>query len=218
MKNLIGTLFFILFVFVMSISCKEDCIDIDGNVYSTVKIGNQTWMAENLQTTKYRNGDPISNIVCKTDWKNKTTGAYCNFDNTVNTVYGKLYNWYAVSDSRNIAPQGWHVPTDIEWSVLETFLGGNSRAGGILKEIGIMHWRSPNSCATNESGFTGLPAGFRNGFDGRFDSLGITSYFWSFTQDGTSNALNFNLLYNSGSSCRASFDKSYGVSVRCVKD
>ena len=146
--------------------------DIDGNTYQTVKIGDQWWMAENLKVTCYRNGDAIPNITDGTTWASLSTGAYCEYNNDINNVatYGRLYNWYAVTDSRNIAPAGWHVPSDAEWKQLEMYLGmSQSEAdatgwrgtdeGGKLKEVGTMHWNSPNTGATNESGFTALPGG-----------------------------------------------------------
>jgi len=218
MKNLKRTQFYILMVLIMLLSCKNDCIDADGNEYKIVKIGNQIWMAENLHTTKYRNGDPIPNETNSSDWANKTSGAYCDFDNTSNSLYGKLYNWYAVSDNRNIAPEGWHVPTDNDWSTLATFLGGDGVAGSKMKEDGTMHWNSPNTGATNEKGFTALPGGFRLGYDGIFKDLGNTCNFWSSTQFGTSFAWDRRLYYNNASFHRANIDKRYGFSVRCIKD
>lgn len=218
MKNFKRIPFCILF-FAIFISCKNDCIDADGNEYKTVKIGNQTWMAENLRTTKYRNGDSIPNVTSNSDWENLTSGAYSDFDNTVNSVYGKLYNWYAVSESRNIAPVGWHVPTDDEWQTLITFLGGDGAVGGKMKETGTMHWLSPNTGATNESGFTALPAGLRLGYDGTFIVLGSLCDFWSSTPfENTSYAWDFRLAYNSTGYHRANIDKRYGFSIRCVKD
>jgi len=217
MKNFKRTPFCIFLVVIIFISCKNDCIDADGNEYKTVKIGNQTWMAENLHTTKYRNGDPIPNVTSNSDWKNKTSGAYCDFDNTVNSLYGKLYNWYAVSDSRNIAPEGWHVPTDDEWKTLTAFVRAD--AGGKMKETGTMHWRFPNTSATNESGFTALPAGFRLGYDGTFNALGTTSDFWSSTRFGdTSYAWDLRMAYNNAGTHRANISMTYGLSVRCLKD
>jgi len=166
--------------------------DIDGNVYKTVKIGNQWWMAENLKVTRYRNGDPIPNITDNHTWVDLSTGAYCNYNNDISNVatYGRLYNWYAVDESRNIAPAGWHVPTDDEWKQLEIYLGMSpteadethwrgTDEGGKLKETGTTHWYSPNTGATNESGFTALPGGYR--VSGGFSSLGFGAYFWSST-------------------------------------
>jgi len=135
---------------------SNEVTDIDGNIYKTVKIGSQVWMAENLKVTKYRNGDPISNVRDNNAWKTCATGAYCwyNNDKTVNkATYGALYNWYAVSDSRNIAPEGWHIASNDEWTTLTTYLGGVCKAAGYIKETDFIHWNSPNAGATNSSGF-----------------------------------------------------------------
>jgi len=205
--------------------------DIDGNTYLTMKIGNQTWMAENLKVTHYRNGDAINNVTDATEWINLTTGAYCNYDNNTSNVgtYGRLYNWYAVNDNRNISPEDWHVPTDEDWKEMEMHLGmSQSEAdayewrgtdeGGKLKETGINHWNSPNTGATNESGFTALPGGFRHGYDGHFSSMGSNADFWSFTEGGSSNSWGRGLYYSSSSVARNYYYKPYGFSVRCVKD
>jgi uncharacterized protein (TIGR02145 family) len=148
--------------------------DIDGNVYETIQIGTQWWIKENLRTTHFRNGDPIPLVTDDTAWAGLSTPAYCEYGNDPANVtdYGRLYNWYAVADSRYIAPQGWHVATDEEWKQLEMYLGmSQSEAnltgirgtveGGKLKEAGTVHWQSPNTGATNESGFTALPGGYR---------------------------------------------------------
>lgn len=146
-------------------NCCSDCpptvTDYDGNVYQTVLIGDQCWMMENLKVTHYRNGDPIPHVTDGVTWGNLTSGAYCNYNNDEGNVatYGRLYNWYAVDDSRNIAPAGWHVPSDAEWQTLVDYLGGDAVAGGKMKEAGTTHWASPNTGATNESGFTALPGG-----------------------------------------------------------
>jgi uncharacterized protein (TIGR02145 family) len=193
--------------------------DIDGNIYKTVTIGNQVWMAENLRTTRYRNGDPIPYIADGAAWVKLTAGAYCNVDNNDNNsaLYGKLYNWYAVTDNRNMAPTGWHVPSDAEWTTLTTYLGGESGAGSKLKETGTSHWQISNTGATNETGFTALPAGFRDR-EGNWGGLGWSGSFWSTTER------------DSGSSWRRQMDKTSlavdknsdmkfnGSSVRCIKD
>ena len=116
--------------------------DIDGNAYHTVAIGKQVWLVENLKVTRYRNGDQIPNVSDNKQWCNLTTGAYCNYNNDANnvTTYGRLYNWYAVHDIRNIAPKGWHVATDVEWKILTDYLGGETIAGGKLKETGTTLW------------------------------------------------------------------------------
>lgn len=191
--------------------------DIDGNVYNTVAIGTQVWMKENLKVTKYRNGDAIPNVIDDSQWDDLTTGAYCYYDNSSSngTTYGGLYNWYAVNDSRKIAPTGWHVSTLTEWMTLITYLGGESVAGGKIKETGTIHWQSPNIGATNESGFTALPGGFR--WD-EFYSIGSTGYWWSSTESTLSNAWGL-VVYNDYSEINH-WENGYwcGYSVRCLRD
>jgi uncharacterized protein (TIGR02145 family) len=195
--------------------------DNDANEYKTITIGTQTWMAENLKTTKYRNGDPISNVTANAAWAALTTDAYCWYNNDApnKATYGGLYNWYAIADSRNIAPTGWHVPTDAEWTTLLTFLGGESVAGSKLKESGTGHWTSPNAGATNSSGFTGLPGGLRDKLTATFTQENTNGYWWSSTAfDATylwGRCLRYNYAlvdhYNG-------YIKQYGLSVRCIKD
>lgn len=192
--------------------------DQDGNVYKTVTIGTQTWMAENLRTTSYNDGTSISNVTGATEWGNLTTGAYCNYNNTTNTdtiaTYGRLYNWYAVNTGK-LAPKGWHVPTDTEWTTLTDYLGGESIAGGKLKETGTTHWISPNTSATNESGFTALPCGYRSS-NGTFN--GIDGYWWSSTEGSTVDAYERNVFYDDIGVFSYYFNKGSGSSVRCVRD
>ena len=189
--------------------------DQDGNVYKTVIIGTQTWMAENLRTTKYNDGTAIPNITNDTEWGNLTTGAYCNYKNTVSidtiATYGRLYNWYAVNTGK-LAPAGWHVPTNDEWTQLTDYLGGLSVAGDKLKEIGTMHWKSPNAGATNEVGFTALPGGSRLDY-GPFSNFGFFGNWWS-TTGGASRHVYYNVSYVN---CYTS-NKLMGLSVRCIKD
>lgn len=194
--------------------------DIDGNIYRTVKIGNQIWFAENLKVTHYRNGDAIPYVTDNTTWGDLTTGAYCNYNNDVNnsTTYGHLYNWYAVTDSRNIAPAGWHIPTDAEWQTLVDYLGGDAVAGGKMKETGTIHWRSPNTGATNESGFSALPGGDRFANGTYFDYVGSRGYWWSSTEYGSSCAESRDLNYGSSEVYRITADGHFGFSVRCVRD
>jgi uncharacterized protein (TIGR02145 family) len=193
--------------------------DIDGNVYLTIKIGNQWWMAENLKVTHYRNGDAITNITDGTTWDGLATGAYCEYDNNVANVatYGRLYNWYAVNDSRNMVPTGWHVPTDVEWQTLVDYLGGDAVAGGKMKEAGTAHWISPNTDATNESGFSGLPGGYRAG-SGNDYNLGGYAYIWSSTEGSSYYAWSRDLDYSNSEVYRIGSNKHFGFSVRCIKD
>jgi len=208
----------------------ETVTDVDGNVYKSVKIGNQWWMAENLKVTHYRNGDAIPNVTDATEWENLTTGAYCNYNNDDSYVdtYGSLYNWYAVNDSRQIAPANWHVPTDDEWKQLEMYLGMSqsevdhadrtgTEVGSKMKETGAEHWNNPNSGATNESGFYALPGSFRSTYDGTYLGLGEVARFWSSTKH--INYVWIRILYNGGSVVdRGLSDKGMGYSVRCIKD
>ncbi|MCX6828617.1 MAG: hypothetical protein NT002_04975 [candidate division Zixibacteria bacterium] len=204
--------------------------DIDGNIYQTIEVCNQWWMAENLEVTHYRNGDAIPNVTDDGPWGNLFSGAYCEYNNDINSVvvYGRLYNWYAVDDSRNLAPVGWHVPSDAEWKQLEMYLGmSQSEAdadgwrgadvGGRLKEIGTTHWDSPNTGATNESGFAALPAGNRGGF-GSYQGMGINAYFWSSTEYDTYLAWSRYLFSNISEVSRYNLFMQFGFSVRCVKD
>ena len=199
----------------------DDAIkDIDGNVYTSVIIGDQEWMVENLKVTHYRNGDVIPNVTDTTEWGNLSTGAYCEYDNNSSIVetYGRLYNWYAVSDSRKIAPEGWHVPSSEEWQTLVDYLGGADVAGGKLKETGTEHWNSPNTGATNESGFSALPGGRRYD-NGHFAQMGRTAYIRSATEGDYNDALYRKLFYDDSSSRRyAGHGKPDGFSVRCLRD
>ncbi len=202
--------------------------DIDGNVYKTIKIGTQTWMVENLKTTRYRNGTAITNVTDSTVWSNLTTGAYCDYNNTPgnSTTYGRLYNWYAVSNSNNIAPTGWLVPTDKDWKNLEMYLGmtqqqadatGWARGideGNKLKESGNSHWANP-SAGTNSSGFTALPGGYRD-YDGSFDYVGYNGYWWSSSEYNAANAW-FRSMNNQIASAYRGYDnKRSTVSVFAV--
>jgi uncharacterized protein (TIGR02145 family) len=197
--------------------------DVDGNSYKTVTIGEQTWMAENLKTSKYNDGTEIPNILDNTQWKKNTTGAwsYYNNDAAKNAKYGKLYNWYAVSKrtngNKNICPTGWHVPTDDEWAVLTDYLGGYQLAGGKMKEVGTTSWNSPNIDDTNTSLFTGLPGGNRY-YNGDYSAIGYYGYWWSSSELNTTNAWLRVLGFNSGSAHRGSYNKKYGFSVRCLRD
>jgi len=206
--------------------------DIDGNVYNVVSIGNQCWMKENLKTTHYKNGVAIPNNLTDAQWQATTSGACADYNNdpTNTTVYGKLYNGYAVADPQGLCPTGWHEPEDWEWNILvkaidpnadTTCIGCNqsSLAGGAMKEIGLAHWASPNTGATNSSGFTGLPGGYR-GSTGACNYIGYYGYWWSATQSSATSAYNRYLYFNNSNVPSYSFNyyKTYGFSVRCVRD
>lgn len=221
--NSAGTGYGSTVTFTTSAAGDDTVTDIDGNVYRTVTIGGQTWMAENLRTTRYRNGDPVPNVSDDSVWFNLSTGAYCNYGNDPNyaAIYGRLYNWYAVYDSRNIAPSGWHVASDDEWTTLVNYLGGPNIAGGKLKEAGTSHWKSPNAGATNESGFSGLPGGYRNP-DGPFHHIGDNGFWWTSTLDNTyanrDRAWRLTWHYFDSTVDRNSYYFMGGMSVRCIKD
>jgi len=176
-------------------------------------------MAENLKVTHFRNGDEIPNVTDNNIWINLTSGAFCNYNNDEANVstYGRLYNWYAIQDNRNIAPNGWHVPSDTEWQTMINFLGG-SAAGGKLKEAGTQHWNSPNTDATNESGFTALPSGGRGDYITPYGDMGNYAYYWTSTEWEINNAIHRTLYYNSSTVGYVSQQKRVGLSIRCVKD
>jgi uncharacterized protein (TIGR02145 family) len=192
--------------------------DYDGNVYNTVTIGTQTWMTENLKTTHFNNGDPVPQVTDQAAWGNLSTAGYCNLENDVNNaaIYGRLYNWYAVNDNRKLAPAGWHVATDEEWTTLATYLGGELVAGGKMKETGTAHWCDPNIGATNESSFSALPGGGRT--DIIFTSGCEWGLWWSATESDATTSYN-RIIFDSGTEInRVNNDKRFGMSVRCVKD
>jgi uncharacterized protein (TIGR02145 family) len=210
--------------------------DIDGNVYNTVTIGTQIWMKENLKTTKYNDGTAIPKIEIDKTWETSANGAYCDYENTPSnsTTYGRLYNWYVIDNNsatkvssnggKNVCPAGWHVPSNSEWSTLITYLGGDSVAGGVLKETGSTHWVDPNWGASNQSGFTALPGGGRYP-DGRFSRLWDEGHWWSATQlsyppaEKNSTLAWFNTLsYANVNVSRDNGTKNCGFSVRCLID
>lgn len=196
--------------------------DIDGNVYKTITIGTQIWMAENLRTTHYRDGSAIPSITDNTAWITQTTGTYCWYDNDATAykaTYGALYNWYTVVDSRNLCPTGWHIPTNAEWTQLTDYLSDN--AGGKLKETGTTHWVSPNTGATNETGFTALPSG-RRVVDGSYMYIGSDCDWWSTTESNagsySTDAFQWNVNNYSSTAYRYVANKEAGLSVRCIRD
>lgn len=197
-----------------------------------VQICSQVWMLKNLDVTTYSDGTPIPEVTDPVEWTKLTTGAWCyyNNDSANNALYGKLYNWYAVAgiyDSasatnaalrKQLAPTGWHIPTDAELTTLTTCIGGTAGAGGKLKEAGTTNWETPNTGATNESGFTALPAGARYGTDGLSQGIYTNASFWSTTQTGTTNAYCRNLYTSQNASYRFDYDRKFGFSVRCLNN
>ena len=198
--------------------------DQGGNVYKTIVIGTQEWMAENLKTSIYRNGDAIPGILDNAAWSETTSGAWAhyNYQASYACPYGKLYNWYTCADARQLCPVGWHVPTDAEWTVLTSYLGGESIAGGKMKTTGTIEaatglWYSPNTEATNSSGFSGAPGGFRYG-DGGYFGIGYGFAWWSSSELVTSVAWYRSLYYLDGYAFRDVSTKQDGFSVRCLRD
>lgn len=204
--------------------------DIDGNEYSTLQIGEQWWMTQNLKVTHYQNGDAILFAPDTLTWEGQTNGAYCNYNNNYINVetYGRIYNWHAVDDSRNIAPEGWHVATDEDWKQLEMYLGMSqgqadstdwrgTDEGGKLKEVGFTHWNDPNRGATNSSGFTAVPGGYRN-FSGNYYTMGKSGSYWTATEAG--GGWGWYRYLSSSQTDIGRFDNigSVGCSVRCVKE
>jgi len=185
----------------------------------TIVIGTQQWMNKNLDVAFYRNGDPIPQVTDQAAWVGLTTGAWCyNYnDSTKGGVYGKLYNWYAVTDPRGLAPIGWHIPDNAEWAILEATLGGAALAGARMKEAGSDHWAMPNTGGNNNSGFTGLPGGFRGSF-GTFDEVGTSGVWWSATENDESTAWYRYISYSSGVLNNFTEVKQAGFSVRCIRD
>ena len=194
-----------------------------------VTIGSQTWKTKNLDVATYSDGTPIPQVTDQKKWDNLTTGAWCYYNNDAATgaVYGKLYNWYAVagiyneasktdaSQRKKLAPKGYHVPSDSEWTTLYDYLGGEDAAGGKMKAATL--WNSPNQDATNSSGFTGLPGGYRY-YDGPFFNIGFHGYWWSSSENSTTDAWYRYLNYNNGSANRDGNDEANGFSVRCLRD
>lgn len=216
----------------LAVGCKKDAAkttvdytgqkgtvtDVDGNVYQTIGIGTQVWMAENLKTTKFSDGTPIPLVTSPYEWGIETPH-YCWYNNdeaAYKNTYGALYNWYAVNTGK-LAPAGWHVPSDEEWRVLMQFAGGFNSASDKLREADTIHWQSPNTGATDATGFRALPGGGR--FDvGQFFSLRSAGFWWSSEEwmSGTIFAYRWKLTTTSIESY-ADY-KPYGFSVRCVRN
>lgn len=200
---------------IISFTTLERVTDADGNVYTTVVIGNQEWFAENLKTTKYNDGTPIPNVTNNTDWGNLRSGAYAWYNNNeanYKNTYGALYNWHAVNTG-DLCPMGWHVPTDAEWTALTDYVGGESVAATKLKATS--GWFS-GSNGTDEYGFSALPGGYRINFDSGFYDLRYFGAWW--TSTGTTNSWTRYIYYDYRNVSRNSYAKEYGLSVRCVKN
>ena len=195
------------------------CSDASENHYATVKIGTQTWMAENLKSAKYCNGIDIVNEPNMNNWSLLTGGAWCHLNNdiTMEDKYGKLYNFYAASDSRNPCPCGWHVPTKLEWETLINYLGGTEVAGGKVKQSGDQYWQSPN-VADNQSYFTALPGRARTNLGYFGTDNGEDAFFYTKTGSGSNYAWVVGLGYSSAGIFPSETSKKIGGSIRCIKD
>lgn len=200
--------------------------DIDNNHYTTVTIGSQTWLGENLRTTRYNDSTSIALVTDSMEWRLQTTPGYTWYENGADNVadYGALYNWYAVdtssNGSKNICPSGWHVPSMTEGNALALSIGGN---GGKLKESGIANWDAPNQGATNDTGFRALPGGYRSGDGKTFSAIGQNATYWSTTSnamlpDGIPIVSVANLSFNSSAASSDFVPGNVGLAVRCIKD
>ena len=225
------------FQYSVGIPCPETptVTDIDGNLYNTVLIGSQCWLAENLKTTTYSNNTLIPNVTENSNWQNLTTGAYVWYDNDISwkNLYGALYNWYAVNDPNGLCPTGWHVPEHDEWTALTDFIGGTSSPhGNELKSCRQVNSPLGGGCTTNEHprwsqhvthygtdnyGFSGLPGGNRN-YNGNCAFIGSLGLWWSSTENSSTNAGLRNLFYNFGNVNVYNYVKQNGFSVRCLRD
>jgi uncharacterized protein (TIGR02145 family) len=214
-----ATLFFLIIFlsgFLISTKGQEVVKDYDGNVYKSVKIGNQVWMAENLKVTHYRNGEPIPNIKESKQWDFLANGAYCDLSNNPSNTkaFGLIYNWYTIADIRNICPAGWHVPSESEWVILVSFLAGEK----IVASTGTSGKIAPNAIKLNEIMFKVLPEGFR-GYDGEFSGIGYGGgAWWSSTSASEGTAYYHGINYNTASRTLLEGRKKFGYYIRCVKD
>jgi uncharacterized protein (TIGR02145 family) len=213
----ITTLVFLITSSVLLISCKKEGSD-NANVYEALKLGNDLWMKKNLDVSVYSNGDPIPQVTDMSTWQNVTTGAwtYYNNDPTLGSKYGKLYNWYAVNDSRGLAPKGWHVSTENDWWNLVTNLGGLTEASGKLKSTGTSDWKTPNIGATNSSQFSAFPGG-RAGRPNFYD-VGLYGFWWTPKESNATQAIIWTLFYDRSFIASGNDQKESFFSVRCVKD
>ncbi len=207
---------FLMFSFLSIVSAQKSgsgVEDLDGNLYKTVIIGKQEWMADNLKVTKYRNGQPIPFISDSTVWSQWNSGAYLYYKHDVK--HGVLYNWMVINDVRKVCPTGWHVPTNADWDTLAKYLGGNEVAGGKMKAK--MHWEIPNTDATNSSGFFALPKG-SYGINGSFNGVGRNAYWWTSNENGELSAWGREVGYNDAQLFVGHADKRDALSIRCVRD
>jgi uncharacterized protein (TIGR02145 family) len=204
---------------VETIKTLNGIADVDGNIYNIITIGTQQWLIENLKTTKYADGSAIPNITNDAAWGSDVTGAYCWYDDDIanKTLYGALYNWYAVNNAHGLAPTGWRIPSDVDFVTLETFLGGSIIAGGKLKEMGLTHWTTPNTGATNDYGFKGMPSG-RRLYTGEYQSIGTNCFLHTTKEDSPTHSVQRYLSHTSAVLSLSTVGKNYGLAIRCMRD
>ncbi len=229
MKTIVSLIIIPLFLLIYS--CKKDTknnnsfpncgnvTDVDGNAYNTVTIGTQCWMQQNLKTTRFNDGSTITLVTDDIEWAKDTTPGYCWYNDSIQykIPYGALYNWYAVNTGK-LCPKGWHMPDTAEWRILVNYLGGDSIAGGKMKETGTTYWKSPNTGATNSSGFYALGAGHRGYSSGLFSHMGIFSVWWSYNDYNMTLSWFCELSWGNSDAFVSSLLKEEGISVRCLKD
>jgi uncharacterized protein (TIGR02145 family) len=208
--------------------------DIDGNIYETITIGTQCWMKSNLKVTHYRNGDQITFVTSYSEWSNITTGAYCNLnhESSNSIIYGRLYNWYAVADNRNIAPEGWHIPSDAEWTILTDYLKNNGYgyqgnddhiAKAMADSSCWFNYPTPgtpgnNLTSNNSSGFSARPGGCLTTTNSFIWTEGKGGFWWTSTVDSSDVAWHRHFYHWQPEVYRYSSSKKFGLSVRCIKD
>lgn len=206
----------IIFLLLLAACNSNNVKDIEGNSYKTVVIGTNTWMSENLKTEKFNDGTSIPFVKDNDEWSKLDTPAYSWYNNDTENkkTYGALYNWYAVN-TKKLCPAGWHVSSDADWT--EIYIDGGQNIGGRLKETGTAHWRTPNTDATDERGFHGLPGGYRT-IEGAFSYMANTAYWWTSTDYNASSVIFWSLRYKSPLLYKYRSERICGFSVRCVKD
>lgn len=240
MKKIVVDIALITFISIFLFSCKKSSTttstttpvssgvlkqviyDIDSNSYKIVQIGTQFWMCQDLKVSRYNDGTPILNLTDDSLWSTTSVGAWRSYGNNSKLFadYGKLYNWFVIdkknNGNKNVCPTGWHVSSDLDWSILSNYLGGDLVSGGLLKDSVYTHWNKPNTGATNSVYFYAFPNGYSD-FSGKFSNIGYSGYWWTST-DSVTTAIYRNLSYSDPVLTTYSGDKHNGFSIRCIKD